>query len=82
MSKTEIREIKMVDAEKCVGCFVVLWRNETKQPCKILSVDKFKQRVKYELLAGPDKGKVFSGRYSPDQTIKVYDSAILALCDA
>ena len=80
----EVKEVKMTDADKVVGHFVVLWRNEQKQPAKILSVDKGQQRAKYELLTGPDKGKKFSSRYDSSQTVKVYDddSVMLALCDA
>lgn len=80
----EVKEVKMGDADKLVGNVVVLWRNETKQPAKILSIDKTQQRAKYELLTGPDKGKKFSSRYDASQTVKVYDAdaEILALCDA
>jgi hypothetical protein len=78
-----VKEVKMTDADKLVGNVVVLWRNEQKQPAKILSVDKAQQRAKYELLTGSEKGKKFSSRYDSSQTVKVYDSEseILALCD-
>jgi hypothetical protein len=80
----EVKEVKMGDADSLVDHVVVLWRNEVKQPARVLSIDKAQQRAKYELLTGPDKGKKFSSRYDTSQTVKVYDgdSEILALCDA
>ena len=75
----EVTEVRMTEAEKLVEKFVVLWRNEAKQPCKVLSVDKAEQKVRYELVAGPDKGKRFISRYDSSQTVKVYDEGNLNL---
>jgi len=72
-------DVKMTDADKLVGNFVVLWRHETKQPAKVLSVEKTDQRVKYELIGGPDKGKRFSSRFDSSQTVKMYDNDTVVL---
>lgn len=75
----EVQELRMTDAEKLVDKYVVLWRNEAKQPCKVLSVDKAEQKIRYELVAGPDKGKRFISRYDSSQTVKFYDDGNLNL---
>lgn len=77
-------EVKMVDAEKLKGNFVILWRNEKKQVCRIVEVDKEKQKVTYELVNGPDQGKHLRSRYDSSQTIWLFnkDNVILALHDA
>ena len=69
----EVQEVRMTEAEKLMDKYVVLWRNEAKQPCKVLSVDKAEQKIRCELVAGPDKGKRFISRYDSSQTVKVYD---------
>lgn len=84
MAKSEVRQVKMKEPKGIVGRFVVLWRNEAKQPCRIIEVDEGKQEVVYELLVGPDKGKKYRSRYDPSQTIVIYEdgAAVLAMLDA
>jgi len=68
-------EVKLMhDVDELVGKFLVLWRNETDIPAKVLSVDHSEQRVKYEVIGGPDKGKRFSCRFDTTQTVKVWDN--------
>jgi len=76
-------KVKLKEAEKLVGKFVVLWRNESKQPCKVLEVYKDKEEVLYELIGGPDKGKKIRSRYDSTQTIRAYDegSSLLVLLE-
>lgn len=71
--------VKMTEADKIVGKFVVLWRNEKKQPCKVVEVDIPGKRVKYELIAGPEKGKQWWSRYDESQNVLVYDDDNLML---
>jgi hypothetical protein len=80
---SEVKKVELKNAEKLADKFVVLWRNETKQPCRVLEVDKEKQEIRYELIGGPDKGKKVRSRYDASQTVQVYDddTAILALLD-
>lgn len=66
-------KVKLKDAEKLVGKFVVLWRNESKQPCKVVEVYKDKEEVLYELIGGPDKGKKIRSRYDASQTVRAYE---------
>lgn len=84
MAKAEVRQVKMKEPDELIGKFVVLWRNESKQPCRVLEVDGKKQEVLYELLVGPEKGKKFRSRYDPSQTVVSYDdgAAVLAMLDA
>jgi len=81
MAKGECKELKMAEAtpETLVGKFIVLWRNETKQPCRVIGLDADEGKVRYELLAGPDKGKKFRSRYDKSQSVKVYDDDNLVL---
>ena len=69
-------EVKLMhDVDELVGKFLVLWRNETKQPAKVLSVDYREQRVTCELIGGPDDGlRASFGIGFPDQTVKVWDN--------
>jgi hypothetical protein len=75
----EVQEIRMTDAEKLVDKYIILWRNEAKQTCKVLSVDKAEQKIRYELVAGTEAGKRFVSRYDSSQTIKAYDDSNLSL---
>lgn len=81
---TVLKEVKMTDAEAVVGNYIVLWRNESKQPCKVLSVDKEKGEIRYQLLGGTDKGKTLKSRFDSSQTVNVYDegNSIMACLDA
>lgn len=76
-------KVKLKEAEQLVGKFVVLWRNESKQPCKVLEVFKDKEEVLYELIGGPDKGKKIRSRYDSTQTIRAYGdgAAIIPLLE-
>jgi hypothetical protein len=75
------KELKMADAtpEELVGKFIVLWRSETKQPCRIVGLDMEAGKVRYEILAGVDKGKRFRSRFDKSQTVRVYDEGSLVL---
>ena len=81
--KSGVNKVELKNAEQLAGKFVVLWRNESKQPCKVIEVDKEKQEIRYELLGGPDKGKKIRSRYDASQTVFVYEdgAAILAVLE-
>jgi len=82
--KADVKQVKMTEPKGIVGKFVVLWRNEEKQPCRVHDVDMTKQEVVYELLTGPDKGKKYRSRFDPSQTVVAYNdgAAVLAMLDA
>ena len=77
----EYKELKMADAKETdlVGKFIVLWRSEVKQPCRIVGLDTDEKKLRYEILAGNDKGKKFRSRFDPSQTVTVYDDGTLVL---
>ena len=81
--ETGVVSLPLKDAPKLVGKFVVIYRNSTKTPSKILSVDMEAKRWKYEVLGGIDKGKIFSSNFDESQSVKVYDESnlVLALMD-
>jgi len=69
------------ETDKLIGKYIVLWRKEANQACKVEKVDTDQKYIFYELITGPDKGKKFKSRYDASQKgIEVYDedSAILA----
>lgn len=76
--------MRMADAEKLVGFFIVLFRNQQKQTARVLKVDMAEMKIQYELLTNPDKGKKFVSRFHPDAAVDRYDeeSEILALLEA
>lgn len=76
-------KIKMEEAEKVIGKYLVLWRQEQKQAAKILAVDKQNKKITYELISGLDKGKKFQSRYDSSQIVDLYndDSVIIAVLD-
>ena len=68
-----------------LGKFIVLWRKEEKQACRVDKVDVENKFIYYELISGPDKGKKFKSRYDASQKgIDVYneDTVILAVLSA
>ena len=75
-----VQKIKMEEAKKVVGGYVVLWRQDTKTACKVESIDEEAKKVVYEIISGPDKGHRFMSKYDPSQTVELYDegSVILA----
>ena len=77
---SEVKKVKMEEADKVVGGYVVLWRKDAKTACKVESVDKENHQIVYEIISGGDKGKRFMAKYDPSQTIELYDegSVILA----
>lgn len=78
----EVKRVKLENEKNLVGSFMVVWRSEARVPAKILKFedDKDGRRAIYELLGGPDKGKKYTSRFSPNQEIDLYDddSVILA----
>ena len=74
---------KMEEPEVIVGKYIVLWRQEQKQACKVIGVNKQDKKITYELVSGPDKGRKFQSRYDSSQIVDVYndDSLILAVLD-
>lgn len=77
---SEVKKVKMEDAETVIGGYIVLWRKDEKTPVKIESVDKRARNIVYEIISGSDKGRHFMSKYDPAQTVEVYDegSVILA----
>lgn len=75
-----VKKMKMEAAEKIVGGYIVLWRQDVKTACKVESVDKDTKKIVYEIISGQDKGKRFMSKYDPSQTVELYDedSVILA----
>lgn len=69
----ELVAIPMVDETKFIGKVVVLYRNEVNTPAGCIGVDKKAKRIMYEILAGPDKGKKYSGKFDETQKAIPYD---------
>ena len=70
------------ETDKVLGKYIILWRKEAKQACKVEKIDTEKKFIFYELISGPDKGKKFKSRYDASQKgIEVYDedTVILAM---
>lgn len=83
VAQAAAEKVKMEDPEKVLGRYLVLWRKEQKQACKIVAVDKQNKKITYELIAGPEKGRKFQSRYDSSQIVDLYndDSVILAVLD-
>ena len=81
MGEKEYVEVKMADAkpEDLVDKFIVLWRSEVKQPCRVLGLDKEASKLRYEILAGGDAGRKFRSRFDKSQTVRVYEKGTLLL---
>jgi len=71
----------MGDAVKKSGNYIVFWRNNQKDAGRVVSCDSTKEEVTFELVSGPDKGKVRTADYDPLQQVSVYDeeSVVLAV---
>jgi hypothetical protein len=71
--------------DSLIGKYIVLWRKEEKQACRVEKVDVESKFIFYELISGSDKGKKFKSRFDASQKgIDVYDddSVILAVLSA
>jgi len=79
------KKVEMKDVSEIIGNFIVLWRGEGDDACKVTVkvVDAWEEngevRVAYTVLTGPDQGEDFNGRYDAGQTITVYDEDALAV---
>jgi hypothetical protein len=69
-------ELDVSDMKKAVGRFIVLWREESRQICKIEKI--IDDEVVYVLMTGPNKGSRFQAKFFA-KTIKVYDDDNLIL---
>jgi len=79
------KKVEMKDVKELVNKFIVLWRGEGDEACKVAVkvVDAWEEdgevRIAYEVLTGPDKGQDFNSRYDAGQTVVVYDDDSLAV---
>lgn len=71
----------MGEAVKNSGNYIVLWRNKNKDAGKVISHNESAQEFTFELISGPDKGKVRTANYDPSQEVDIYDeeSVVLAV---
>lgn len=78
-----VKEVLMTMAEavEINGNYIVFWRKGQKDAARVISSDKEKEEVTFELISGPDKGKVRTANYDPVQQVDVYDeeSVVLAV---
>jgi len=81
MSEEYPKKMDMDNPAKVIGLFIIGVRNKVKTACKI--IDAFEEdgevRLAYEVITGPDQGKVFNGRYDRRQTVSVYDNGSVML---
>jgi hypothetical protein len=79
------KKVEMKDVKELIGKFIVLWRGEGDNACKVAVkvVDAWAEenevRLAYDVLTGPDKGQDFNSRYDAGQSITVYDDDSLAI---
>ncbi len=79
------KKVEMKDVKDVIGKFIVLWRGEGDDACKVAVkvIDGWTEdsevRISYEVMTGPDKGEDSNSRYDASQTIMVYDEDSLAL---
>ena len=73
----------MGEAVEKIGNYIVFWRNGQKDAARVVSSDKGKEEVTFELISGPDKGKVRTANFDPLQQVNVYDeeSVVLAVME-
>ena len=74
-----IHKVKMEEAEKIIGSYIVLWRQDTKTACKVESIVKDTNKIVYEIISGSDKGKRYMSKYDPSQIIDIYDEGTVIL---
>lgn len=69
-----VREISGDEYEQAVGMHLVAFRKGAgKYVVKVVSVDKSKNLMRYEVMSGENKGRVRTAKYVQDRPIKVYD---------
>ena len=80
---SEPKEMTMGEAVKQTGCYLVLWRHKQKDAARVVGHVDDEEKVVFELISGPDKGKTRKAKYDPLQQVKVYDedSVLMAVLD-
>ena len=79
------KKVEMKEVSAIIGNFIVLWRGEGDEACKVAVkiVDAWEEdgevRTAYTVLTGPDKGQDFNSRYDAGQTVTVYNDDSLAI---
>jgi hypothetical protein len=65
----------MSEVKNAVGKFVVMWNSlsQNSEVSLIVKLDKKAQRITYEYLTGPHKGRVLTSRYDGQQAVDFYD---------
>lgn len=73
MNTKPSKDITNPVTKKSIGKYLVLYRRDKHQICRVLDVDMEQHRIKYVLLDGDDKGQQFTSKFDYTQRVKVYD---------
>jgi len=72
-----IKELEGADIAQAVGHYIVLYFRKKdykyKYVVRLMEIDMENLQMKYEIISGPNKGRVRIGKFIKDRPLMVYD---------